>query len=87
MDTGRVSIGCAGVMVKPSIASCQHIDGAFTLATLQGKGYNNLCVHEFHLEATVRLLLKQGLDWDWDWRWTGDGLEHFSFLTHMNRYF
>ena len=28
------------------------------------------------------LLLKQGLDWDWTaWRWTGDGLEHFSFLT------
>ena len=30
-----------------------------------------------------RLLLKQGLDWDW----TGDGLEHFSFLTHLNNYF
>ena len=22
-----------------------------------------------------------------DWRWTGDGLEHFSFLTHLNIYF
>ena len=22
-----------------------------------------------------------------DWRWTGDGLEHFSFLTHLNNHF
>ena len=22
-----------------------------------------------------------------DWRWTGDGLEHFSILTHLNIYF